>query len=271
MNAPALDFAAIKGVQRSTWNTGDYGKIANAFPLMGELLCEAVDLRAGSTVLDVATGSGNTAIAAARRQCHVTGLDYVEALLDRARTRAEAEQVDVTFEQGDAEQLPYDDGAFDYVLSTIGVMFAPDQPKAAAELLRVCRPGGVIGLACWTPDGFVGEFFGVHGRYAPPPAGLASPLRWGTEDGLAGLLGDGVTGFDVTRRNQVFRYPSVTEYVTHYLEYFGPTATAAGALSMSERDAFAADLRALITRHNTADDGTVVVPAEYLEVVATRR
>ncbi len=271
MNAPAIDFAAIKGVQRTTWDTGDYGKIANAFPLMSELLCEAVDLRAGSTVLDVATGSGNTAIAAARRHSVVTGQDYVESLLDRGRIRAEAEQVDVTFEQGDAEQLPYGDGAFDYVLSTIGVMFAPDQPKAAAELLRVCRSGGVIGLTCWTPEGFVGEFFGVHGRYAPPPAGLASPLRWGTEDGLAELLGDGVIGFDITRRNQVFRYPSVTEYVQHYLEHFGPTATTAGGLSESERNDFAADFRELITRHNIADEGTVVVPAEYLEVVATRR
>jgi ubiquinone/menaquinone biosynthesis C-methylase UbiE len=187
-----LDFTAIKGRQRQTWASGDYHVIASLIVPIAERLSDAVDLRAGQRVLDVATGSGNVAIAAARRMCAVTGVDFVPALLDRGRSRAAAEGLPVTFEEGDAEALTANDGSFDVVLSALGVMFAPNQEQAAHELLRVCRPGGRLGLANWTPEGWIGEMLRVVSRHVPPPTGLRPPTRWGTEDGLRELLAHGV-------------------------------------------------------------------------------
>src|SRR5262245_41467689 len=208
----APDLTAIKARQQQTWAAGDFAEVATTLTLVSELLCEAVDLHAGARVLDVATGSGNTAIAAARRFCDVLAVDYVPALLERGRERAAAERLAVDFREGDAEALPCPDGAFDAVLSTYGVMFAPNQPQAAAELLRVCRPGGTIGLVHWTSDGFIGEMFRVGGRHVPPPAGLASPMRWGDEGGLHELFGDGISELRLTRRAHVFRYRSAEHW-----------------------------------------------------------
>lgn len=230
------DFSVIKGRQREMWGAGDYAAVATPLLIVSELLCEAVDLRAGSKVLDVATGSGNTALAAARRRCEVIGLDYVPALLERARERAAVERLDIRFEEGDAESLPYPDETFDVVLSTFGVMFAPDQAKAASELLRVCRPGGRIGLANWTPGGFVGQWFQLTARYVPPPPGMEPPLVWGTEDGLRTFVPD-----------------------AHDMKI--------ESLDAMRQESFASELVALAQRFNRSGDDTIVVPAEYAEVV----
>ncbi len=254
----------IKGRQREMWAAGDYAAVATPLLIVSELLCEAADLRAGSRVLDVATGSGNTALGAARRGCEVTGLDYVPALLARARERAAAERLEIRFEEGDAETLPYAQGRFDAVLSTFGVMFAPDQERAAAELLRVCRPGGRIGLANWTPEGFVGQWFQLTARHAPPPAGMKPPLRWGTEAGLRELLGREMT---VATRQYVLRYRSAQHWLDYFRRNFGPTRQTFERLGAGEQAAFAADLIALAQRFNRSGDETFVAPAEYLEVV----
>lgn len=254
----------IKGRQREMWGAGDYAAVATPLLIVSELLCEAADLRAGSKVLDVATGSGNTALGAARRGCEVTGLDYVPALLERARERASAERLEIRFEEGDAETLPYAPGRFDAVLSTFGVMFAPDQERAAAELLRVCRPGGRIGLANWTPEGFVGQWFQLTARYAPPPAGMKPPLRWGTQAGLRELLGRDMT---VATRLYVLRYRSAQHWLDYFRSNFGPTRQTFERLGAAEQAAFAADLIALAQRFNRSGDETFVAPAEYLEIV----
>src|SRR5215210_6287956 len=203
------DLAEIKKRQQRAWASGDYTVFGAALLIISELLCEAVNLRPSEKVLDVATGSGNTALAAARRFCEVTGIDYVPALLERGRERAAAERLEIAFQEGDAEDIPFPDASFDVVLSTVGVMFAPDQKKAAGELLRVCRPGGMIGLANWTPESFAGEMPGVFGRYVPPPSGLDPPTLWGTEERVRELLGGGVAGLQTARRSFVFRYRSV--------------------------------------------------------------
>ena len=216
---PAPDFGAIKGRQRQTWASGDYHRIASLIVPVSERLCDTADLRAGERVLDVATGSGNTAIAAARRLCAVTGMDYVPALLERARSRADAEDLPVEFKEGDAEALPVEDGAYDVVLSTFGVMFAPNQEQAARELLRVCRPGGRIGLASWTPEGWIGEMFRITGRHVPPPAGLRPPTRWGTEDGLRELFGDGIAPLRATRQSFLWRFTSAQQYLDLFRTY----------------------------------------------------
>jgi len=265
------DLGAIKQHQQQTWASGDFAAVATPLAIVGEMLCEAVDLRAGSQVLDVACGSGTAAVAAARRFCDVSGVDYVPALLERGRERAAAERLEVQFIEGDAEALPFEDGGFDVVLSTFGVMFAPDQPRAAAELLRVCRPGGTIGLANWTPEGNVGEMFRVTARYAPPPPGLQPPSLWGTEKGLTSLLGDGIRDMAIERRTYNFRYRSPEHWLAFFREHFGPVKRAFEGLDAAGQKAFAADLLDLLTRANQADDGTLVLPAEYLEVVASRR
>jgi ubiquinone/menaquinone biosynthesis C-methylase UbiE len=262
---------AIKERQRKAWSSGDYGKPGVTLIIIAELLCEAVDLRPGRRVLDVATGNGNTALAAARRFCEVTGIDYVPALLEEGRERAAVEGLRVDFREGDAEDIPFPDASFDYVLSTIGVMFAPDQEKAASELLRVCRPGGKIGLANWTPDGFVGEFFRTIGKYVPPPPGLKPPGLWGTEERLRELLGEGIRSLQATRRSFVFRYPSAKYYVDFFRTYFGPLQKAFEALDETGQEALASDVEELIHRYNRSDDETAVWPGDYLEVVATRR
>jgi SAM-dependent methyltransferase len=237
--------------------------------LMGEELCEAADLHPDQRVLDVATGNGGTAIAAARRFCDVTGVDYVPALLARARQRADAEGYAITFTEGDAEDLQFGDASFDAVTSTLGVMFTADHDRAGAELLRVCRPGGVIALANWTPDGFVGRLFQTIGTHRPPPPGASSPALWGTESYLQMLLGDGVSKLSIERRHFVFRYRSVDHFVDVFRTYYGPVLTAFESLDDAGREALASDLRRLLTEMNTAN-GYLAVPAAYLQVIATR-
>ena len=265
------DYVAIKGRQQQTWASGDYHVIASIIVPVSERLCDAVDLRAGERVLDVATGSGNTAIAAARRLCEVTGVDYVPALLERGRARADAEGLRVAFEEGDAESLPVADASYDVVLSTFGAMFAPNQEQAARELLRACRPGGRIGLANWTPDGWLGEMLRTVGRHVAPPAGLRPPTRWGTEEGLRELFGDGVASLRATRQPFVWRFASAQQYLEIFRTYYGPVLKAFAALDGTGQEALARDLVEAVERFNRSDDGTLVVPSDYLEVVATRR
>lgn len=268
---PSPDFAAIKAKQQQTWATGDYAVIGATILYMAETLCEAMDLRAGQRVLDVAGGSGNAALAAARRFCEVTCTDYVPELLDRGRERAAAERLPITFEVADAEDLPYPDGSFDVVISTVGVMFAPDQERAAAELLRVCASGGKIGLANWTPDGFLGELFRIVGKYTPPPAGVKPAALWGTEERLRELFGDGVASLAATRRAFVFRARSADHWIALFREYYGPINKAFAAQDAAGQAALAADLDNLLRRHNRATDGTIAASADYLEVIAARR
>lgn len=264
------DVAAVKERQQEAWASGDYAMIGAKLVVVSEELCEAVDLHPRRQVLDVATGSGNTALAGARRFCAATGIDYVPALLERGRVRAEAEGLRVDFREGDAEDLPFPEASFDYVLSTFGVMFAPDQERAAGELLRVCRPGGRIGLSCWTPDGFAGEMFRIIGTHAPPPPGVASPFAWGTEGRIQELFDGGVGRLETTRRVFVFRYPSARYYVDFMRSYFGPLHKAFNSLDEDGREKLERDLIELIGRLNRSGDETMIVPGEYLQTVAVR-
>jgi len=261
---------AVKRRQQAMWGSGDYAVIGTTLQIVGELLNEAVDVRAGERVLDVAAGNGNATLAAARRFAIVTSTDYVPALLERGRQRAEAEGLgSVTFEAADAEALPYSTGSFDVVLSTFGVMFAPDHDRAAAELLRVCRRGGRIGLACWTPSGFLGQLFRVIGKHVPPAPGVRSPALWGSRAHLAALFGPGAS-IRATERQFVFRYRSPEHWLEVFATYYGPVHKALGALDDDKRAVLEADLRALLDTFNKAGDGTLVAPGDYLEVVVTR-
>jgi len=268
--APQPDLRAVKGRQQATWSAGDYARVGNIILLTAELLCEAVDLRGGQRVLDVAAGSGNAALAAARRFAEVTATDYVPALLEEARKRAVVEGLSLTIQEADAEQLPFPDASFDVVLSTFGAMFAPDHEQVARELMRVCRPGGKIGMTNWTPEGFLGDFFRTMGKHVPPPAGVRSPMLWGSEEHLRNLFGEAVN-LNVTRRIFVFRQRSPRAWIDYFRTYYGPTLKAFESLDEARQGPLVADLEALIARHNIADDGTMIVHAEYLEIVATRR
>jgi SAM-dependent methyltransferase len=268
--SPAVDFTAVKDRQRSAWSTGDYSVIGTTLQIVGESLCEAVDLRPGEQVLDVAAGNGNATLAAARRWGEVTSTDYVPSLLQRGRLRADAEGLAVRFEPADAEDLPYSDAAFDVVLSTFGVMFTPDQEKAAAELARVCKPGGRIGLANWTPDSFVGQVFRTIGKYIPPAAGVRSPALWGTTARLAELFGAAAQDIRTANREFTFRYRSPEHWIEVFRTYYGPMNRAFGALDAEPQAAFTRDLMSLMESRNRSGDGTLVLPSEYLEVVITR-
>jgi ubiquinone/menaquinone biosynthesis C-methylase UbiE len=261
------DLAAVKTRQQAAWSAGDYAVIGTTLQIVGESLCEALDLRAGQAVLDVAAGNGNATLAAARRCCEVTSTDYVGALLERGRARAGAEGLDVRFEQADAEDLQYPDGSFDAVLSTFGVMFTPDQEKAAAELARVCKPGGKIGLANWTPAGFIGQLFKILAGYIPPAAGVKSPMLWGTEQRLRELFpGQRV---EAVRRQYAFRYRSPRHWLDTFRTYYGPMNKAFLALDAGKQAALAEDLTGLAARLNRGGD-SMVVDSEYLEVVISR-
>lgn len=270
MNAP-LDLAALKSRQQAAWASGDYAVIGTTLQLVGEQLAEACDLRWGEQVLDVAAGNGNASLAAARRGAAVTSTDYVDTLLKRGAARAEAEGLKIEFRVADAEALPFGDASFDAVLSTFGVMFAPDQAKAAAELARVCRPGGRIGLANWTPDGFIGQVFKVIGRHMPPPAGAQPPALWGSEAHLKSLFADTARDIAVTRRQFQFRYRSAAHFVEVFRTWYGPVHKAFAALDAEKGAALERDLVDLLETGNRAGAGSLIVPSEYVEVVITRR
>jgi SAM-dependent methyltransferase len=264
------DLEAIKRRQQATWASGDYARIGTALQLVGETLCEALDVAAGWQVLDVAAGNGNAALAAARRGCLVTATDYVDDLLAAARRRAEADGLPLATRVADAEALPFADASFDAVLSTFGVMFTPDPARAAAELVRVCRPGGRIGLANWAPDGFVGGMFKIIGAHVPPPAGVPSPMGWGSPDRLHELFaGDGTV--EIGRRQFVFRYPTAQAFFDTFRSYYGPIVKAWDALDEAGRTSLEAQLVALAAAANRRTDGSLAVPSDYLEVVVTRR
>jgi SAM-dependent methyltransferase len=269
--SPTVDLATVKGRQHAAWSAGDYAVVGTTLQIVGETLCEALDLRAGEQVLDIAAGNGNATLAAARRWADVTSTDYVEALLERGRARASAEGLAVRFEHADAESLPYADARFDVVLSSFGVMFTPDQEKAAAEMARVCRPGGRIGLANWTPSGFIGELFKLLGRYLPPPPGLPSPALWGTEERLRDLFGHRLDSIAIERRDFVFRYRSAAHWLEVFRTFYCPMVKAFGALDGTKQESLAADLVALAERFNRATDGSLVAPSQYAEVVILRR
>jgi SAM-dependent methyltransferase len=260
---------AIKQTQRTTWASGDYAMIGTTLQIVGEMLCEAVDVAAGWRVLDVATGNGNAALAAARRGGEVTASDYVEGLLHRAQRRAEAEGLRLETRVADAENLPFDDAAFDCVLSTFGVMFTPDAQRAADELLRVCRPGGRIGLANWTPDGFVGHMFKIVGQHTTAPLEVPSPLAWGTEERLRELLGTSAR-LDISRRQFIFRFRSGDDYFETFRAYYGPLLRVWNGLDPPGRESLRTQLVALAEDANRATVGSLAVPSDYLEVVVTR-
>jgi ubiquinone/menaquinone biosynthesis C-methylase UbiE len=265
----AAGWTSVKARQQATWASGDFAVIGTTLQIVGELLCEAVDLRAGERVLDVAAGNGNATLAAARRFASVTSTDYVPALLERGRRRADAERLSVTFEVADAEALPYPDASFDVVLSTFGVMFAPEHEQAASEVMRVCRPGGRIGVASWTPHGFLGQLFRVVARYVPPIPGVRSPLLWGTEAHIQDLF-TGVARIAHETRHFAFRYRSPEHWVDVFRSYYGPVHKAFAALEADGQAALESDLIALLRRADRGGTAGLVVPAEYLETVISK-
>jgi SAM-dependent methyltransferase len=265
-----IDYVAIKARQQATWAAGDFGQIGVRLQLVGETLAEAVGIEAGEKVLDVAAGNGNASLAAARRFAQVTSTDYVPALLEEGRLRAGADQLAITFEVADAEALPYPDASFDVALSTFGAMFAPNQERAAAELLRVVKPGGRIGLANWTPDGFVGRLLKIVGSFVPPPAGVRPPSVWGTETRLVELFGPGAADIRTERKVIPFRYECEEQWVDFFRRYYGPTNRAFAALDEPRRHRLYVELVTLARRWNRSQRGTLVAPAEYLEAVITR-
>lgn len=269
--ASVVDLASLKARQHSAWCSGDYALIGSTLQIVGEELAEALDLRAGQSVLDVAAGNGNASLAAARRWCEVTSTDYVPALLARGRARADANGFRIAFEEADVEALPFADASFDAVVSTYGVMFTPDQDRAAAEMLRVCKAGGKIGLANWTPQGFIGQIFKILGGYLPPPTGAKSPLAWGTRERLTELFGESAQSISAEPRNFMFRYRDAAHFIDVFTTYYGPMLKAVTALDGSKRPAMLADIETLIARSNRAADGTMVVPGEYLEVVIVKK
>ncbi len=260
------DLTAVKARQQAAWSAGDYAVIGTAIQLIAELVLEALDPRAGWQVLDIAAGSGNASLAAARRGCRVTSTDYVPALLERGKLRAEAEGLRIHFEVADAEALPFPDAQFNAVFSTVGVMFAPNQPQAASELFRVIKPGGRIGLACWTPDSFVGRIFGVMGKYLPPPPGLQPPSLWGTESHLHTLF-PAASKIDVTERAFTFRSLSSADWLDNFRTYYGPMNRAFAALDEPTQSLLTADLITLADSLNISGDTTLVLPSQYLEAV----
>jgi ubiquinone/menaquinone biosynthesis C-methylase UbiE len=269
--ADAVDFQTVTKRQQTTWATGDFNVIAAQTMAVAEDLCRAVDPHPTQAVLDVACGSGNVALVAARRYCVVTGIDYVPALVERAKLRAKAEGPSVDFKVADAQALPFPDASFDVVASVFGVMFAPDQEKAAGELLRVARRGGKIAIASWMPEGFGGDFFRANSKYLPPPPGLKPGVRWGTDPGLSELLGSGTSSIKTERRTFMQYYPSVEHAFEVFKAYFGPTSTAYAAADDAGRANLKKDICDVFSRYNRATDGTAMIESAYLLAIATRK
>ena len=269
MNA-VIDFNAVKNRQQTAWASGDYAVIGTTLQIVGEELAEACDLRWDEQVLDVAAGNGNATLAAARRGCRVTSTDYVSTLLERGAERARAEHLDVEFRIADAEALPFEAASFDAVLSTFGVMFAPDHARAAHEMARVCRPGGRIGLANWTPEGFVGRLFKVLGRHVPPPPGVQSPSLWGVESHLRELFADCAASIDIVPRRFNFRYRSAAHFIDIFRDWYGPVHKAFASLPGDKASALERDMTELLGELNLGGSGSLIVPSEYLEIVITR-
>jgi ubiquinone/menaquinone biosynthesis C-methylase UbiE len=266
-----VDLGALKARQQGAWSSGDYAVVGTTLQIVGEELCEALDARSGQKVLDVAAGNGNASLAAARRWCDVVATDYVPALLERARERADADRLEIEFREADAEALPFADGSFDVVVSTFGVMFTPDQDRAAAELVRVCRHGGKIGLANWTPEGFIGQVFKTIGKHVAPPPGAKSPALWGTRARIVELFEPHAASIRSAQRSFVFRYRSPAHWLEVFKTYYGPLLKTFAALEPRAQSALERDLMALISQFNVSGDGSMVVPSEYLEIVITRR
>jgi SAM-dependent methyltransferase len=269
-NPAPPDFSGIKAKQQATWASGDFAVIGTTLQIVGELLAEAVDVRAGERVLDVAAGNGNATLAAARRFAKVTSTDYVPALLEKGAARAAAEGLQVAFQVADAEDLPFDDGSFDVALSTFGAMFTPEHARPAREMLRVVRAGGRIGLTNWTPDGFIGQLFKVIGAYVPPPAGLKSPALWGTEPHMVELFGPQSADIRCVRKHFNFRYASSAHWIQVFRDFYGPTLKAFAALDVLQQLSLERDITALLERLNVAGKSSLVVPGEYLEVVIVK-
>jgi SAM-dependent methyltransferase len=268
--SPAPDLAAVKARQQAAWSTGNYAVVGTTLQIVGETLCEALDLRSGARVLDVAAGNGNATLAAARRWCDVVSTDYVGSLLEAGRARALAEGHKIQFQEADAEALPFADASFDVVLSIFGVMFTPNQEQAANELARVCRARGRIGLANWTPESFIGQVFKTIGKYVPPAAGVKSPALWGTSQRIQDLFGGSARAIRTSNRDFVFRYCSPQHWLEVFRSYYGPMNKTYAALAAAQQDALTRDLLDLIARHNRSGDETVVLPSTYLEVVIER-
>ena len=269
VTAGATPALSIKGRQQAMWASGDFSVVGTTLQIVGELLCEAVDIRSSDRVLDVAAGNGNATLAAARHFAQVTSTDYVPSLLERGRARAEAEGLDVAFQVADAEDLPFPPASFDVILSTFGVMFAPDHRAAASEMLRVCRPGGRIGLASWTPEGFLGQMFRVIAAHVPPPPGVPSPLLWGTKAHLEELFG-GAKSITHAVRLFSFRYRSAEHFVEIFRAFYGPVLKAFAAIDADRQAVLEADLLTLLRKLDRGDATGLVVPAEYVETVIVR-
>ena len=269
-SSPVTDFTAVKARQQAAWSAGNYAVVGTTLQIVGETLCESLDLRSGARVLDVAAGNGNATLAAARRWCDVVSTDYVGALLDLGRARAQAEGHSIDFREADAEALPFADASFDVVLSIFGVMFTPDQQRAADELARVCRPGGRIGLANWTPDSFIGQVFKTIGRYVAPAAGVRPPSQWGTLTRLQELFAGKSAAIHTTPRDFVFRYRSPQHWLDVFRLYYGPMHKTYAALGSAQQESLTRDLLDLIARYNRSGDETVVLPSAYLEVIIER-
>jgi ubiquinone/menaquinone biosynthesis C-methylase UbiE len=265
----APDYAAIKQRQQATWASGDYTIVGTTLQIVGETLAEVADVRAGERVLDVAAGNGNATLAAARRYARVTSTDYVQALLDKGRQRAEAEALDVHFQTADAEALPFEAASFDLVVSTFGVMFSPDHATAAREMLRVVRPGGRIAMANWTPEGFIGRLFKTIGAHVAPPAGVKSPALWGAEAHLVSLFGPRASDLHIERRFFHFRYRSAAHFLQVFRDYYGPTHKAFAALDETGKAALERDILALLNELDIGQGRGLVVPSEYAEIVVT--
>lgn len=267
----SIDLEVLKGRQQGAWASGDYAIVGTTLQIVGEALCEALDVRSGQKVLDVAAGNGNVSLAAARRWCDVIATDYVPALLDRGRERAEADRLGIQFREADAEALPFPDGSFDVVVSTFGVMFTADHDRAAAELVRVCKSGGKIGMANWTPEGFIGQLFKTIGKHLPPPPGAKSPALWGTPARITEMFGSQAASINAERRHFVFRYRSAAHWLDIFKNYYGPVLKTFAALQPAAQTALQQDLVSLVGQFNRSGDDTMVVPSEYLEIVITRR